>query len=713
MKFPCHLSDLFGNDINCIMKKLFSLEKLTQGIRLSVSRYPIAIIFAAIAAVLLIFITQGKGENSEAYLPYIFGCCLGISLFFSIHTTAEHKNWSGPIKGSMLLVGLGLIWLMVNDINNQINSGTDESLAIQIFGYALLSHLLVAFLPFIGNFKINAFWQYNKSLFIRAFTTVLYTGVLFAGISGAILAVTELFDVDFGAKIYAYLWFIMALPMSVIIFCAGVPTDIDELESSTDLPNGLRIFVQFILIPLVVLYLLILYAYMGKIIVQWSLPQGWVTILIMVFSVLGMLAMLLVHPYQHQKENSWVKWYTKGYYVALIPLLILQYVAIFTRIGDYGFTAPRWAVLAITVWLTWITIYNVFFKGRNIVLIPLTLFITAFLFLLGPLSHKSISISSQTAKINRLLTELKMVKNGKLLVYKDNPQTDSLMGELYSATRYLSRNYQKTGLEPYLHYPTEAEIQKEFTSNNVVTAELAPDTAATVAPVTVAQTKGTPHVNESQALVESAKKDSTVPDTVSAQNMPVGEDINRERNLDKYERRQAIRQILSNDLEKFNIHSYDNYRETATSTWFEIESQVPQNQIPAGNWTHYYPMNEIYINENGYETTISSHSDLVKIKRSDEAASGAGVSNLILIVNGEEIEIPIQNAVTSAVVNRMRSGESNPQKLPNNKLRFPFKKNGKEGILLIQKINFEVAETTGVNPKNYKMYTITGCIFMK
>jgi len=153
LKFPCHLSDLFGNDINCIMKKLFSLEKLTQGIRLSVSRYPIAIIFAAIAAVLLIFITQGKGENSEAYLPYIFGCCLGISLFFSIHTTAEHKNWSGPIKGSMLLVGLELIWLMVNDINNQINSGTDESLAIQIFGYALLSHLLVAFLPFIGNFK--------------------------------------------------------------------------------------------------------------------------------------------------------------------------------------------------------------------------------------------------------------------------------------------------------------------------------------------------------------------------------------------------------------------------------------------------------------------------------------------------------------------------------------------------------------------------------
>lgn len=638
------------------MKKLFSLEKLTEGIRLSLAKYPISILFAAIAAMLLITITAADGNDMEELIPYIIGCAMGISLFFAIHTALENKTWPGYVKGLVMVMGLGILWLIVADIQNQMDSGSDQSQAIQIFGYGLLTHLVVAFLPFIGNFKINAFWQYNKSLFIRAFTTVLYTGVLFAGLSGAILAITQLFDVDFGSKIYAYLWFIMALPMSVIIFCAGVPTDINELESSTDLPKGLRIFVQFILIPLVVLYLLILYAYMGKIIVQWSLPQGWVTILIMVFSVLGMLAMLLVHPYQHQKENSWVKWYTKGYYVALLPLLILQYVAIFTRIGDYGFTAPRWAVLAITVWLTWITLYNVFFKGRNIVLIPLTLFITAFLFLLGPLSHKSISISSQTAKINRLLTELKLVKNGKLLVYKDNPKTDSLMGELYSATRYLNRNYQKTGLEPYLKYPTEAEIQK-LASANIV------------------------------------------------------EKYNRRQGY--YDRRQAIRQILSDDLEKYNIHSYDSDRAAATSTWFEIESQTPQNQIPAGNWTHYYRMEDIYINENNYETTVSSHSDLIKIKRNEGATSGGLGSNVTLIVNGVEIEIPIQNALGSYLKNGMGSEEFNTRKIPNNKWLFPFKKNGQEGIFVVEKINYDVFETNGANPNNLKIDRITGCIFMK
>ncbi len=211
------------------MKKLFSLEKLTQGIRLSLTKYPISILFAALAAFLLIVVTADDGDGLEYLSPYIIGCAMGISLFFAIHTSLENKTWPGYVKGLVMVMGLGILWLIVADIKNQMDSGSDQSQAIQIFGYGLLTHLVVAFLPFIGNFKINAFWQYNKSLFIRAFTTVLYTGVLYAGISGAILAISELFDVNFSSNIYANLWFIMALPMSVIIFCAGVPTDINEL----------------------------------------------------------------------------------------------------------------------------------------------------------------------------------------------------------------------------------------------------------------------------------------------------------------------------------------------------------------------------------------------------------------------------------------------------------------------------------------------------
>jgi hypothetical protein len=302
-----------------------------------------------------------------------------------------------------------------------------------------------------------------------------------------------------------------------------------------------------------------------------------------------------------------------------------------------------------------------------------------------------------------------MVKNGKLLVYKDNPTTDSLMGELYSATRYLNRNYQKTGLEPYLKYPTEAEIQKQLSF--AVVSEFAPETVVEATDPSPA--KGTSNGNGNQKVKESAKKDSTVPDTVSAANQQTFENTNRNRILDKYERRQAIRQILSDDLEKYNIHSYDSDRAAATSTWFEIESQTPQNQIPAGNWTHYFRMEDLYINENNYETTVSSHSDLIKIKRNEGATSGNLGSNVTLNVNGEEIEIPIQNALGSDLKKGSGSEEFNTRKVPNDKLRFPFKKNGQEGILVIEKINYDGFEQSAANPNNYQIIRITGCIFMK
>ena len=647
------------------MKKLFSLEKLTQGIRLSLTKYPISILFAAIAAMLLINITAAKWNDMEDLFAYIIGCAMGISLFFAIHTALENKTWPGYVKGLAMVMGLGILWLIVADIQNQMDSGSDQSQAIQIFGYGLLTHLVVAFLPFIGNFKINAFWQYNKSLFIRAFTTGLYTGVLFAGISGAILAITQLFDVDFGSKIYAYLWYIMALPMSVIIFCAGVPTDINELESSTDLPKGLRIVVQFILIPLVVLYLLILYAYMGKIIVQWSLPQGWVTILIMVFSVLGMLAMLLVHPFQQLAEHAWIKVITKNYYRSLLPLLVLQYVAIFTRISEYGFTSPRWAVVAITIWLTYICIYKVFFKGKNIILIPFTLCIVTVLFLIGPLSHRSISVWSQTAKINRLVKELGLRDNkGKLKKYESNASTDSLMNELYEATRYLSRNHETTGLEPEIHYPTAAEVRKEMQADAYNDVKLYGDSTD-------------PKWNE-PAPVE----------------------------FDRYDYRSAIRRLINEQYETYGILEYDNNLNDLDNLQdIILEAEHPQVYIPNGPWTKVYNFENLGYLDTKDLDNISDYLDLIKIKLTNSKLG------IVLLINGTEFPVEM-SPVFKKYSNNLKNGYSYI-KVPNKTLTIPLNKGNIHGVLVLDKVQFGEIEKNSSNKLNGELRELSGRIYLQ
>jgi hypothetical protein len=590
---------------------------------------------------------------------------------------------SRAVTGGILALGIGVLYLIGYHFDYMMSMAREETMVLEVIGYALASHLLVAFLPFFRKNTLNGFWQYNKSLFLRAFTTILYTGVLFAGLSGAIAAIQELFDVEFTAKIFAYLWFVMAFPVSALIFCAGVPLadDIDALESSSDLPSGLRLFVQFVLLPLVVVYLCILYAYMGKIILSWTLPQGWVTILIMVFSVVGMLAMLLVHPFQQLTEHAWIKVITKNYYRSLLPLLVLQYVAIFTRISDYGFTSARWAVVAITAWLTFITVYKVFFKGKNIILIPYTLCAVAILFLIGPLSHKSISVWSQTAKINRLVKTLNLIDaKGKLKVYEANATTDSLMGEIYSATRYLNRNHQCTGLEPYINFPTESEIIKEMKSTFVGETVIAtPD--ETPAPTAAAE-----------AVAQKQQKDSLVADTTTFATSP-----SNGRKFDRYDRRTAIRSLLNKQYEAFGINEYDGNRRADNNVEIWIKPEQPHVLIPLGGWTKSYPIQVAYF-YNGETITVSEYLNMVKITVDDDN------QNIVLMIDGESFNINL-----SDLRSRYLKNEGLYVEIPNKELIIPIGKGKTAGVLVISEMRWE----KNIKKAKWELQDLSGTLYLK
>jgi hypothetical protein len=662
------------------MKKLFSLRKLTEGLISAITNYPMVILIATALGLRCIgLVHYEESDLFDEALPWMLAQGLGISLFFALHTVSRYRKLPRPASLGILALGIGVLYLIGYHFDYMMSMAREETMVLEVIGYALACHLLVAFLPFFRKNTLNGFWQYNKSLFLRAFTTILYTVVLFGGLSGAIAAIQELFNVEITEKIYAYLWFIMAFPVSAFIFCAGVPLadDIDALESASDLPSGLRLFVQFVLLPLVVVYLCILYAYMGKIILSWSLPQGWVTILIMAFSVIGMLAMLLVHPFQQLTEHAWIKVITKNYYRSLLPLLVLQYVAIFTRISDYGFTSARWAVVAITAWLTFITVYKVFFKGKNIILIPSTLFIVAILFLIGPLSHRSISVWSQTAKINRLVKTLNLIDaKGKLKVYEANSTTDSLMGEIYSATRYLNRNHQCTGLEPYINFPTESEIIKEMKEPFVGTA-----TVEAAVPTTAAE-----------AVAQKQQKDSLVADTTTFATSPSGE-----REFDRYDRRQAIRSILSKQYEAFGIQEYDGNQITEDNVEIWIKSEQPQVLIPLGGWTKSYPIQNAYF-YNGETNTVSNYLNMVKITVDEDN------QNIVLMIDGESFNINL-----STLRSRYLKNGGLYVEIPNKELVIPIGKGKTTGVLVISEIRWD----KDIKKAKLELQNLSGTLYLK
>ena len=449
------------------MRILSATSQLLDSALKAILRFPYVFMCSATASALGVFLVHYNDtvdpllRDQIGHYALIAG--LGISLFISSHLYAERKG-SFIQRFWPMFASVAILALCYLDFRHFYEMRNDEGAALRFFGYLLGVHLIAAFFPVRNKRNSNAVWQYNRVLFLRTNTTAVYTGVLYAGLAGAILAVDTLFSMQFDERIYADLWMCMAGFGSSLIFTAGLPKDICSLEDNHELPKGLSVFAAYILLPLVVIYGIILYAYEGKIIANWSLPEGWVSYLIMAFSVVGILALLLLHPYGQNEEKPWINRYTRNYYFALYPLLILLFVAALVRIDQYGFTVLRYSLLALAIWLAFIAIYMPLTRNRHIAMVPmslLTLLVIAWFF--PGTNAWSISVSSQKARLEKELTQLGLWDaNKQQLMAGKVALNDSTSMALFEQFDYLLDKHGPNALKPFMAIPDSATTNGDY-----------------------------------------------------------------------------------------------------------------------------------------------------------------------------------------------------------------------------------------------------------
>ena len=160
----------------------------------------------------------------------------------------------------------------------------------------------------------------------------------------ALGALELLFDVDVHEKLYFHLFIFIVGFFNTWFFVSGAPDAFEVLQANKKYPKGLKIFTQYILLPLLTIYLVILYSYGLKILLSWNWPEGIVSYLIISVAVVGIFLVLLLYPYQKEANSNWVKRFSFIYYIALVPLVVMLFVAIGMRIGDYGITINRYLI---------------------------------------------------------------------------------------------------------------------------------------------------------------------------------------------------------------------------------------------------------------------------------------------------------------------------------------------------------------------------------
>ncbi len=440
--------------------KLPSISQALASTLRTYLRFPLIILVAEIGTARLVAVIdlEDSVEPSVLY-PIIFAAVFAFPLLTGLAILAERRNWS---KATSIIAQAGGVVLATiysltvpHDLPHAPEFHTLRLVALAS-GWALFAFSV----PFAGHLNEQGYWNYAKTLVLRILVAALYTVILFAGLALALAALDNLFGVNVPPKRYGELWILMNGLFATWFFLAGVPEDFEALDHPQEYPKGLKVFAQYILSPLVLVYFSILYLYIGKILLVWDWPRGWVSGLILGFVATGFSTLLLLHPIKDRPENSWVRSAGRWFYVLAVPLIVMLFLAVWRRVTEYGVTEGRYLGLAVVVWLCVIVPYYLLSRKRMIRFIPLSLCVMAFLVSLGPWSMFTVSERSQVDRLETLLTANQILADGRIHKTRDSVSNDATK-QISSILAYLSEIHGFDAIQPWFSENLKADSTGE------------------------------------------------------------------------------------------------------------------------------------------------------------------------------------------------------------------------------------------------------------
>lgn len=99
----------------------------------------------------------------------------------------------------------------------------------------------------------------------------------------------------------------------------------------------LEVLLNYIVTPALLIYAVILYLYMVKILVTWSLPEGGVAYMVFGFTMTA----LAVKALGQLLEKRIYDWFFDRFSLVSLPVLVLFWIGVVRRTNEYGLTEPR------------------------------------------------------------------------------------------------------------------------------------------------------------------------------------------------------------------------------------------------------------------------------------------------------------------------------------------------------------------------------------
>ena len=434
--------------------KVFGLAfwlEMGRGFATVSKRFPLAVLSGfGCALTFSVLIDQNNDNETLIRLGVTLG--FGISLF--ILTELLSDLLGGKTSPRSIAVSLGAIgflvllyrWIPVEDSDDFLNV-----FWIRFLMLGVLVHFAISVVPF-WNLKDRdvSLWEYNKLLFTRFLLSGFFSAVFCLGTILALVSIDKLFGVDVDEENYGRIWFFCAFVLNTYLFLGGMVSASEKPGLILDYPKWIHFFSKFILLPLVIVYFAILFAYSFKIVITWSWPDGMVGLPVFILAVIGGLTGLLIWPLsQVEPITKWAKSFWRLFFPLFVPLSVLLLLAMHRRISDYGFTEIRYMGLILGYWILALSIFFSVKPSASFKFIPWSLIAIFIVFSIGPISPAKVALKSQWKRLDTILQKEGLLVEDTLVANPKEVQNE-IYYDLRSIVKYLRDGYGSDIFEPLI-----------------------------------------------------------------------------------------------------------------------------------------------------------------------------------------------------------------------------------------------------------------------
>lgn len=421
------------------------LNRLVPDLSASLVRFPVAALVSVLVAIyanldIAEALSDGFAFGNQVYLG---GAAAFIAALAGHYFAQSHK-----FARSVEL----LIALLAAAVAGALAYWDLELRSSHLFLFAGLLPLLMIAGFLRRDAKQGALWLFNLRVGLAALLAFI-VGLIFAGGVSAILeSLKFLFNIDILS--HEHVWATAAALIGPFYGLSLMPVNLEEEVTLADtrdtlLERGVSVLVNYVMVPIAIIYTLILHAYAVKILLNQALPEGQIGLMVTIFALGGSATWLIAWPWRETGTFILRFFMRYWFWFTIVPVILLA-MAIWERISTYGVTPDRYGIVIVAIWLALVALYLAFRRNRADMRVLLGGFaLLALIGSVGPWGSNSVSIASQFSRLTDYLSSEKLLTPEGKIVDEPPRLSDAGKSEINSILWVLARMGGLDKLKPF------------------------------------------------------------------------------------------------------------------------------------------------------------------------------------------------------------------------------------------------------------------------